>query len=167
MSNNVYVGEYVDILENSSYYTSLPSILDGAKKSINVCMYHIALSSASHPSAILLQSLAKAKKRGVKVRVIVDRDRDDDPYMSNIVNKKAIDYLANNGVKCKHDSPDKLLHSKFLTIDGVEAVIGSHNWTTGSYFQYDDISFHIKSKGYTSYMERRFERIWKRGMIAK
>jgi phosphatidylserine/phosphatidylglycerophosphate/cardiolipin synthase-like enzyme len=105
--------------------------------------------------------LIKAKKRGVSICVLLDRDRKTDPYNSATINKTAFELLESEGITTKYDSKDVLLHSKFVIIDKTKVVIGSHNWSAGSYFHYDDVSLVIESSDAASEMKTRFDNIWK------
>jgi phosphatidylserine/phosphatidylglycerophosphate/cardiolipin synthase-like enzyme len=57
------------------------------------------------------------------------------------------------------DAADKLLHSQFLIVDD-PIVIGSLNWSAGSYFQFDDWSVVVKSPGLTQEMSTRIDSLW-------
>jgi phosphatidylserine/phosphatidylglycerophosphate/cardiolipin synthase-like enzyme len=86
-----------------------------------------------------------------------------DPYRSTIVNSPARTYLSGNGVACRFDVSDALLHSKFLLIDGARAVVGSHNWSAGSYFQFDDVTLVVASAPLVTAMKARFDTLWAAG----
>jgi phosphatidylserine/phosphatidylglycerophosphate/cardiolipin synthase-like enzyme len=159
------VAQSVELVAAGDYYRLLPRLLRSAGKSIRVCMFHIALPSANHPTKRILRELVAARKRGVSVQVLVDYDRKRDPYLSRVVNKPAIGYLRHHRVNCRYDKPEKLLHSKFVTVDGALTLIGSHNWSAGSYFRYADVSFNIQSVLYTRLMNRRFRSLWDRGWV--
>ena len=66
---------------------------------------------------------------------------------------------ATNSVETMEDAVDKLLHSKFLIVDDL-IVIGSHNWSAGSYFHFDDWSVVVKSPGFTQEISTRFDSLW-------
>ncbi len=53
------------------------------------------------------------------------------------------------------------MHSKLVIIDGALVIIGSHNWTAGSYFDFDDVSIATRSRKYGAHVSRRFESLWK------
>ena len=151
----------IEILEDEAYYFRMQDILESAKNKIDVAMFFLSFPSPRHPSRILLEKLVNAQNDGVQVRVLVDKDRDDDPYGSRIINRNAIEYLTEHGINVKTDHADQLLHSKFVLIDDSTSIIGSHNWTAGSYFKYHDTSVAIHSSIFTSNMRKRFETIWR------
>jgi phosphatidylserine/phosphatidylglycerophosphate/cardiolipin synthase-like enzyme len=47
-----------------------------------------------------------------------------------------------------------------VVIDGTEVIIGSHNWSAGSYFQFDDASVLVTSLNLAAEMSQRFETLW-------
>jgi DNA uptake protein ComE-like DNA-binding protein len=152
--------DHVGLLEGRSYYRRLPEIFAGATSSICVAMFHAAFRDEEHPTGRLLDALVKAQARGVKVRVVLDRDRATDPYLSTVINSSAKAYLDAHGVACKFDREDVLLHSKFTVIDSRVCVIGSHNWSAGSFFHYDDLSFAVESETLAGQLIARFDSLW-------
>jgi hypothetical protein len=154
--------ECVGILPDRAYYNSLSSLIDGAKQSINLCMFHVVYSSQQHPTRKLLDSLAAAKQRGVSTRVLMDQDRKTDPYHSLIINTPAKEFFEKNGIECRLDNSNFLLHSKYLVIDSTMVIVGSHNWSAGSYFNYRDLSFIVYSDTFARVVNDRFEHQWKR-----
>jgi phosphatidylserine/phosphatidylglycerophosphate/cardiolipin synthase-like enzyme len=66
---------------------------------------------------------------------------------------------ATDIVETLEGTADKLLHSKFLIVDDL-IVIGSHNWSAGFYFQFNDWSVVVISPGLTQEMSTRFNSLW-------
>jgi DNA uptake protein ComE-like DNA-binding protein len=154
----------VRILWGSAYYSALPAYFQSASVSIDVCMFHVAMPGGSHPTRTLLEELVKAKDRGLSVRVLMDADRDSDPYFSTVINTDAKAYLKAAGVPVRFDPAEKLLHSKFIVIDQKLVILGSHNWSAGSYFQFDDLSVVLASPVLAAMQAERFEILWEEGI---
>jgi competence protein ComEA len=152
--------DWVGLLRDGAYYKRLPMILDQAKQSLDICMFHIAFPDPKHPTAKILDAVVRAKARGVAVRVLMDQDRKEDPYLSVLINTPARRFLEKHGIECRFDRTDNLLHSKYVVVDGSVVVMGSHNWTAGSYFQYDDISVVIHSATVGKAQSERFATQW-------
>lgn len=150
----------IGILEGTAYYERLPEFLRDAAASIKVAMFHAAFPGPNHPTKLLLDELIAAKARGVDVRVVLDRDRETDPYMSLTINTKAKRYLEEHGVECRFDREDVLLHSKYVIVDEKLCVLGSHNWSAGSYFEFDDLSFVVQSNEIAAVLGVRFDQLW-------
>jgi DNA uptake protein ComE-like DNA-binding protein len=152
--------QWIAVLANQDYQPGVRAIFDSAVQSIDVCMFHIALGGPEHPTRALIDSLIAANERGIAVRVIVDRDRPTDPYLSTVINTPARDFLNARGVSVRWDPLQRLLHSKFLVVDARVAVIGSHNWSAGSFFDYDDVSLAIEASGLVDALLARFNALW-------
>ncbi|HEY2986633.1 MAG TPA: phospholipase D-like domain-containing protein [Candidatus Binatia bacterium] len=152
--------EWMGVLSGIEYYRALPALFDDARATIEVCMFHIACASPQHPTRALIDSLIAAHGRGVEVRVLMDQDREEDPYRSAIINAPAKQLFDQAGVACRFDPADKLLHSKFVIVDGERVIVGSHNWSAGSYFLYDDLSVVIESREIARQFGERFTRLW-------
>lgn len=163
-STEAHQADEITVLSGSSYYSELQRMFAAATSRIDVCMFHIAMPAENHPTRRLLEALIAARARGPNVRVLVDRDRAEDPYRSTVINEAAVDYLADNGVNVREDAADLLLHSKFVIIDADLTLIGSHNWTAGSYFVFDDLTLCIKSAQVASAQRTRFDELWTAGV---
>lgn len=150
----------VRLLWGAAYYAALVPLFLAATTSIDVCMFHIAMAPGSHPTRTLLDALVAAKNRGVLVRVLMDADRARDPYLSTVINSAAKELLEAAGVSVRFDSPETLLHSKFIVIDKRIVIIGSHNWSAGSYFQFDDLSVLMASPALATTQADRFAALW-------
>ncbi|MQA89792.1 MAG: hypothetical protein GEU90_06105 [Gemmatimonas sp.] len=150
----------VQVLTDGSYYRHLIGLLEGVRERVDVCMFYIALPQPGHPTHELLDALARKADAGRKVRVLVDQDGKDDPYRSHLINAEAMAFLSSNGVEVKGDPTEKLLHSKFVVIDESVVVIGSHNWTAGSFFHYADVSVAISGAQACRLWRTRFDSLW-------
>jgi phosphatidylserine/phosphatidylglycerophosphate/cardiolipin synthase-like enzyme len=104
--------------------------------------------------------LARAHEAGIQVRILLDRDRATDPYRSTVINANAKAYPETHGVSCKFDREDRLLHSKYVLVDEDLVVLGSHNWSAGSYFLMDDLSVAVRSESLVQALRARFDTLW-------
>lgn len=155
------------VLAGRRYYSFMLRTLQQARASIDIAMFHIAMPGETHPTRRLIDALIRAHNRGVTVRVLVDRDRKKDPYRSQVINATAIQTLLSSGVRVRVDAPNKLLHSKFAIVDRKVSIVGSHNWSAGSFFSFDDLSVAVESLDFARQMNGRFETLWRRGENAR
>lgn len=86
--------------------------IDGAKRDIKVQCY-------SFTSGPIVWSLIRAKRRGVKVRILVDHHQGEDK----------VEQLEKFGVEVLSDSKHAIAHNKVMVIDGEIVVTGSFNFT--------------------------------------
>ena len=130
--------------------------LDRAKKSIDVAMY----AFTSRPIA---KALVRAYRRGVKVRVILDRKF----ALGSRYSKH--NYLMKRGIPVKLVSPPPgmrgrvgLMHHKFAVVDGRVLLTGSFNWTASAEkLNYENLLV-FESEKIAAIYEGEFERIWLR-----
>jgi hypothetical protein len=150
----------VVVLRDAKYVSALEHLFSGARVEILICMFHIALGADGTGSRKLIDSVIGAHARGVAVRVLLDRDQKSDPYRSTVINSLAMRTLKDAGIEVRPDRSDVLLHSKFVVTDRDEVVVGSHNWSAGSFERMDDVSLMLKSRETASQLKKRFELLW-------
>ena len=155
-----HTAAWVGELWSDDYWKDLPALMGSALKTIDVCMFHIAAPNAEHPTYALIDALRAAHLRGVAVRVLLDRDGKMDPYHSTVINSDARRFFSESSVPCRSDASNRLLHSKYLILDATLVVIGSHNWSAGSYFGFDDLTLAISSPELAADLGARFEAQW-------
>lgn len=144
-------------LVDEQYPAHLPDLLAAATHAVDVCMFHIAVGKQTQS---LIDALIAAAGRGVAVRTLLDKDRPEDPYNSNVVNARARKILEAGGVTVRLDPAGSLLHSKYLVIDDDLVVLGSHNWSAGSFATFDDVTVVLHSPVLTDKLRSRFESVW-------
>ena len=89
--------------------------LDGAKK-------EILLQAYLFTSAPVAKALLNAHKRGVKVKVILDKSQKRVKYSS-------ADFLAHSGIPTMIDTAHRVAHNKVVIIDGETVITGSFDFT--------------------------------------
>jgi phosphatidylserine/phosphatidylglycerophosphate/cardiolipin synthase-like enzyme len=91
------------------------SALDQATNDIRVQAY-------SFTSAPIAQALVQARRRGVKVTVILDQGQATEEYSE-------ADFLAHNKIRTLIDAQHAIAHNKVILIDGYLVLTGSFNFT--------------------------------------
>ncbi|VBB07418.1 Hypothetical protein LUCI_2667 [Lucifera butyrica] len=89
--------------------------LNHAKKSVLVQAY-------SFTSPEIAKALTTAKKRGVDVKVILDKSQETEKYSSAT-------FLVHAGIPVHIDRAFQIAHNKVMIIDGTDVVTGSFNFT--------------------------------------
>lgn len=92
--------------------------IDRAHRSILVAAY-------SFTSKAIAQALVRAARRGVDVRVVMDKSQKSERYTSAT-------FLANMRIPVRIDSRYAIMHNKFMVIDGETVQTGSFNYTTAA-----------------------------------
>lgn len=118
--------------------------LHAARKTILVQAY----SFTSEPIA---RELADAHRRGVEVRVILDKSNRTEKY-------SASDFLAHAGIAVLIDSEHRIAHNKVMVIDGETIITGSFNFTKAAQLDNAENVLVIHSQK----LARRYQDNWQR-----
>jgi len=76
----------------------------------------------SFSSYRIAKALLDARKRGIKVEVILDKSQKKDQYSS-------ADFLVNSSIPTRIDAQHAIAHNKVMVIDGQTVITGSFNFT--------------------------------------
>ena len=149
------------LLHDGQYLPFVRDLIGVAKESISVMMFFMKYEDGTNYVVnSLLKSLIDAHNKGVGVRVILDKDAQDAVTESRLINEPAFQVLKKNNVPVVYDREDRMTHSKFAVVDGRHTVIGSHNWTGGSFLAYDDTSVYVGSRELGQKCQGFFDAIW-------
>ena len=92
--------------------------LSAAKKTVRVQAY-------SFTSAPIAKALVDAHKRGIDIKVILDRSQRTEKYSS-------ADFVQHAGIPIWIDAKHAIAHNKIMVIDGETILTGSFNFTTAA-----------------------------------
>ncbi len=151
------------VLRDSQYYEGAHKILTEATQELSLMVFlaTAASGSADRPGPLgLIEALEAAAARGVRVRVILDRDDPSKPYKSYLINKSLATRLRSGNVDVRFDAQDTLLHSKVLVADRRVVVVGSHNWTYAGMNATHDLSLVLQSEVIATDFANKFESLW-------
>lgn len=104
------------------YFTPGDDAQGAAVAEIGKAKASILVQTYSFTSVPIAKALAAAHERGVKVRVLSDRENETSKYT-------ALDFLAGKGVEVLVDDKVRIAHNKVMVIDGALVLTGSFNWT--------------------------------------
>jgi len=93
----------------------------------------------SFTSAPIAKTLLDAKKRGVKVEVIIDHSRNTEKYTETR-------FFNNMGIPVYVDSKEAIQHNKVMIIDSETVITGSFNFTKAAEEKNAENLLVIKSK---------------------
>jgi phosphatidylserine/phosphatidylglycerophosphate/cardiolipin synthase-like enzyme len=96
-----------------------------AKNTIHVQAY-------SFTSTEIITALINAKKRGVDVRIIIDKSNVSSEDKANSRSQKErvlLDSIVDSGILLKVDRNFQIAHSKIIIIDGLDVITGSFNFS--------------------------------------
>lgn len=133
--------------------------IDTAKKELLVAVYAFTNDE-------LASALVQAKKRGVAVQVVVDRefDRANENSKGKFLEAQKIPLRRVSGAKSKNQEKDAgLMHQKFAVIDRRIVFTGSYNWTRSADNLNDENLLLFRDAGQLAEEYRNaFFRLWER-----
>ncbi|MFW6167012.1 MAG: phospholipase D-like domain-containing protein, partial [Ralstonia sp.] len=106
---------------NEAYLPAFTSLVDGASSSVRAVQLYLKDGAECDT---VVERLAAAAQRGVRVQVLLDDDVDG--------NAQQVSALRARGIEAKLDSAAHRTHAKMLVTDGERAMVGSTNWSVSS-----------------------------------
>lgn len=113
---------------SEDYHTAALRLIAAARARVTVALYVVRLDDDG-PVQHLLTALSDAARRGVSVRVVLDRGRDWRTGEIDPKHQEVAARLERSGVRVVLDEADRTTHAKVLVVDDRHVVVGSHNWT--------------------------------------
>ena len=138
--------EDVQLVTDAQYFQVARKIIQEAKSSIQVMMFEMLYYDRypDSPSNLLIRELINAKKRGVKVEVILEVRKGRDRMSEQ--NRQTGRVLSTGGVEVIYDPLFKTTHAKLMVVDGHLTLLGSTNWTYDALSNNNEVSTLIRSK---------------------
>jgi len=141
-------------ISGKKYYPAVREVMDGANESIFMVMYVVHLDVRNTKSLVykLCQSLVDAKKRGVEVKVILDRNVDfgrvkkHGEWEVQGKNESAFRFFKGNGIDVFYDDMTTYTHNKVIVVDKEIIALGSTNWSRSAFIRNNETSALIRSK---------------------
>ncbi len=127
----------------------LVQMYDRANRYIFVAVYGVT-------SPLTVKSLVEAKRRGVDVRLLTDRERLNDPKQ-----RTALSALREAGIPIRINQHDGLMHLKQAVIDDEINTTGSMNQTTSGNRYNDERLDIIRDHAITVQAREKFLSLWK------
>lgn len=129
---------------------SIERLLLDARVSVDAALYRI-----TNPR--LARALGKARDRGLRVRLLVDRNK----YQATAVTRKLIaeNSLPFQAIYGRKEKGSKL-HHKFAVLDRHIVLTGSYNWTIDSEERNFDHMLVLRDTDLVLAYQQEFERLW-------
>jgi phosphatidylserine/phosphatidylglycerophosphate/cardiolipin synthase-like enzyme len=102
------------------------------------------------------RALVEAQRRGVDVRVVVDREHNGRRSTPNSV----ASFLVANQIPVRVDTAVPLQHNKVVLVDGVSVMNGSWNLTHQAARNAENITIHRQAPALTAIFERNWNKLW-------
>ena len=104
------------------FFSPRSGCTDAVVSAITQAKTEILVQAYSFTSAPIAQALVEAHKRGVQVKIILDRSQRKERYSS-------ADFTAHAGIATYIDAAHAIAHNKVMIIDKAVLITGSFNFT--------------------------------------
>jgi phosphatidylserine/phosphatidylglycerophosphate/cardiolipin synthase-like enzyme len=104
------------------YFSPRGGCTEAVVREVGKARKTVWVQAYSFTSAPIARALVEASRRGVKVRVILDRSQRSERYT-------AADFLVHAGIPVYIDARHAIAHDKVIVIDGRTVLTGSFNFT--------------------------------------
>ncbi len=147
--NTVSSSQEVYFSPNGRIKSRLIEEINNAKESIDIAVFNIT-------SIGIRNSLKKAQKKGVPIRIITDQGESGDVH-------SVVGSLLEDGFKVKlvkGKGQNGLMHNKFAIFDHKLLFTGSYNWTeTAEHYNYENALF-LRDKNLIKEYQSEFDSLW-------
>ena len=120
--------------------------INQAEAFINIAMYIFTDREITLP-------LVKARERGVKVRLYMDKDQVEYKYSQSR-------FLVQKGIKTRISTNNYIMHNKFAIIDNRLLLTGSYNWTFSANNRNDENLMVIDDPETIEIFQNQFVNLW-------
>lgn len=103
----------------------------------------------------IVNAIIDAKKRGVKVRLISDKQES-----GSKAQREELDLIKAAGIPIKINSHRGIMHIKSSIVDNKIATTGSYNYTENATKENDEVFVILNSEKAAQDFEKQFQRMW-------
>jgi len=148
----------VRVLADDDYYPAILDLIDTAQQEIRMVMFLFKMNEKrNNRPARIVEALIRARKRGVRVEVLLETsDHDDDLDKEN---RRVGRRLKQNGVKVFYDTRKTTTHAKLLVVDRRRVLVGSHNLTQAALKYNHELSLLIDNERLAEQLIRYIDRL--------
>jgi len=104
------------------YFSPRGGATEAIVKEINTAKSEILVQAYSFTSKPIAKALIDARKRGIKIEVVLDKSQRKEKYTS-------ADFIAHAGIPTFIDDTHAIAHNKIMIIDRTTLITGSFNFT--------------------------------------
>lgn len=104
------------------YFSPRGGATEAIVDEINKAQSEILVQAYSFTSAPIAKGLIEAKKRGVKIEVVLDKSQRTEKYSS-------ADFITHAGIPTYIDPKHAIAHNKIILVDGQTLITGSFNFS--------------------------------------
>lgn len=154
--------------------TAVTDLIASAQNSIKIQVMEYTTKNVYNGGgtwSILDQAIRKAASRGVHVQLMVDvsslkSGSKDLKALAKVSNVEVMSVTIPQYSGGKIDYA-RLIHSKYMVVDGAEAWVGTENWSESYFMQTRDVGLIVTVPDAVSRLDQIFDHVWTSGYGAK
>ncbi|MBA7680638.1 Cardiolipin synthase B [subsurface metagenome] len=153
----------ITILKDEEFRFAVLKAIAEANREILIATYKMGYQNrltTKHLNAIV-EALHRASKRGVKVRCLLNMDKENTTI--GRINMKAKALLIEKGIITKAGPEGRTYHAKIIIVDEGIAFIGSHNLSESSLCRNFEVSLMITDVGTAYHLRYIYLKEWEKG----
>lgn len=135
-----------------------PEMFDAAQRTIDIEQFYVS-PSTGEPLEQSLLALERAAKRGVKIRVILEKKFEKNSH-DGITRLKSIPGLDLRILEWSKINGDGIIHAKFFVVDSSQAFVGSQNFDWRALKHIHELGLRISDSGVVKNVQSVFEHDW-------
>ena len=120
-----YAEQFRSIGTTDVYFSPHGGCTDAIVKELASARTEILVQAYSFTSKPIAKALLDARKRGIKIEIVLDKSQQYKKY-------SAADFVAHAGISTFIDSAHAIAHNKIMIIDRSTLITGSFNFTKGA-----------------------------------
>jgi phosphatidylserine/phosphatidylglycerophosphate/cardiolipin synthase-like enzyme len=142
------------------------ALLDAARESIAVtCLTYSPVDRDGGYWEVLDNTLRRAAVRGVAVRLLVSDWSQRSPAIDFLKSLEPVPGIEVRLVTIPEAKEGfipyaRVIHSKFLTVDGRFSWLGTSNWEKSYFHQSRNVGLVVESRPITAKLDRSFDQLW-------
>lgn len=131
---------------NGGCLKAVVSAINKSQKTVDIAVYYFT-------SKLIARALVNAKERGVKVRIVLDKNQQKEIFSKSR-------YLIQRGFEVRYYKGEGTMHNKFAVVDKKALITGSFNWTPTADWKNEENLLIITNKHTVGKYSQRFEYLW-------
>lgn len=139
--------------QHTAYFTPGGDCLDQIIARLNSARNHVDICVFTISDNRLSNTIEDAFKRGIKIRIISDNDKQHDTGSD-------VGRLMNQGIPTRFDCTPNHMHHKFCLIDGLTLINGSFNWTRSATERNQENVVISQDSDLVAQFQQQFESLW-------
>jgi len=143
----------ISLAETEVYFSLYDNPQKEIIRNINQAQAFINIAMYIFTDKEIALSLINAQKRGVKVRVYLDKEQVDYKYSQSR-------FLVQKGIKTRITTNNYIMHHKFAIIDNRLLLTGSYNWTFSANNRNDENLMVIDDPEIIEIFQNQFINLW-------